>query len=220
MKNFTKYAHEIVLLAWELLNNHLGLPVGTLLKMHRLEGISGDQIHLIKAPPQPPDDRRTALAEHTDFDSITVLFNRLGGLQILPPGDQAEWCYMKPLLGHAIVNLSDALVKFTNGLLRSNIHRVSSPPGTQAGTTRYSLVYFSRPEDDLILKRLQGSTKIPPLAKDEVEEEINSKDWIIRRGLGRRPGIHGTKAFDWTSFRGSEEKSRRINAQVNLAQLS
>ena len=37
------------------------------------------------------------------------------------------------LAGHAIVNLGDAMVNFTNGLLRSNIHRVVSPPGEQAG---------------------------------------------------------------------------------------
>jgi len=57
-----------------------------------------------------------------------------------------HWCYVRPLEGHCIINLGDALVKFTKGVLRSNIHRVVSPPGGQAGTTRYSLVYFSRAE--------------------------------------------------------------------------
>ena len=42
---------------------------------------------------------------------MTILFNRLGGLQVLPPGEGAEWCYVKPLAGHAIVNLGDAMVK-------------------------------------------------------------------------------------------------------------
>jgi isopenicillin N synthase-like dioxygenase len=123
--------------------------------MHRIDGRSGDQIRFVKAPPQPKDDRRTALGEHTDFGSVTVLFNRLGGLQVLPPGRDAQWCYVKPLDGHAIINLGDAMVKFTNGLLRSNIHRVSAPPGEQADYNRFSLVYFNRPE-----VRTSGETRL------------------------------------------------------------
>jgi isopenicillin N synthase-like dioxygenase len=155
------------------------------------------------------DDRRTALGEHTDFGSVTVLFNRLGGLQVLPPGRNAEWCYVRPLPNHAIINLGDAMVKFTNGLLRSNIHRVVSPPGEQANHTRYSLVYFNRPENDVMLKRLDGSEMIPPLEKDEVEEEVNSKDWIIRRALGHRIALMDGKKIDFDKAAGTEAKSQR-----------
>lgn len=197
----------------ELLNDYLNLSPGTLQSMHRLEGLSGDHIRFIKTPPQPPDDRRTALGEHSDFGSVTVLFNRLGGLQILPPGKEAEWCYVKPLPGHAIVNLGDSMVKFTNGLLRSNIHRIHSPPGAQADTTRYSLVYFNRTEDDVVLRRLE-SDKIPPLGKGEVEEEVKSGDWVYRRMLGKRVGLHEEQAKDPASllraWAGSEEKSKRV----------
>lgn len=214
LKNFMTGAHEIVVLVLELLNDHLHLPKGTLQNMHRLEGASGDQVRFIKAPPQPKDDRRTALGEHTDFGSVTVLFNKLGGLQVLPPGDGAEWCYVKPLPGHAIVNLGDAMVKFTNGLLRSNIHRVGVPPGEQAEVTRYSLVYFNRPEDEVVLKRLQGSDVIPELAEGVVEEEVSSKDWITRRALGKRPLVVGNSAYDWEANRGSEDMSKRVGRQV------
>lgn len=208
LKLFIENAHSIVTLILNLLNDHLELPPSTLSNLHRLHAVSGDQVRFIKAPPQPVDDRRTALGEHTDFGSVTILFNRLGGLQVLPPGEHAEWCYVRPLPGHAIVNLGDAMVKFTNGLLRSNIHRVVAPPGIQGDFTRYSLVYFSRPEDDVPLKRLNGSSRIPPLASGVVEEEINSKDWIIRRALGRRVGLHENIDFDKSA--GTEQLSRRI----------
>ena len=212
-----------------MLNQHLQLPPSTLSNMHRIQAISGDQVRFVKAPPQPPSDRRTALGEHTDFGSVTILFNRMGGLQVLPPGRNAEWCYVRPLPGHAIVNLgeygnilsktpfeeqlltsktSSAMVKFTNGLLRSNIHRVVSPPGTQANSTRYSLVYFSRPEDDVMLRRLDGSSLIPPLAEGEEEEEINSKDWIIRRALGKRVG---KSKEEYERADGTEKQSQRAS---------
>lgn len=207
LSSFMKSSHSIVTLILTLLNDQLGLPEATLANLHRLNAQSGDQVRFVKAPPQPTDDRRTALGEHTDFGSVTVLFNRLGGLQILPPGEDADWVYVRPLPGHCIINLGDAMVKFTNGLFRSNIHRVVSPPGQQADSTRYSLVYFARPEDDVLLRRLEGSDRIPPLQEGDVEEAVNSKDWIIRRALGRRGNL---KDIDFEKSAGTEMLSRRI----------
>ncbi|KAL4947339.1 hypothetical protein BDW69DRAFT_178609 [Aspergillus filifer] len=206
-KSFIERSHAIVTLILTLLDKSLDLPQCTLTSIHRLQAVSGDQVRLVKAPPQPIDDRRTALGEHTDFGSVTVLFNRLGGLQVLPPGVDAEWQYVRPLSGHAIVNLGDAMVKFTNGLLRSNIHRVVSPPGEQADSTRYSLVYFSRPEDDVPLRRLEGSSRIPELEDGVMEEAINSKDWVIRRALGRRVDVPD---IDYDKSAGTETLSRRL----------
>ncbi|KAL4872588.1 hypothetical protein BDV12DRAFT_182930 [Aspergillus spectabilis] len=207
LKSFIERSHSTVTLILDLLNTNLGLPEGTLTNIHRLHAVSGDQVRFVKAPPQPPSDRRTALGEHTDFGSVTILFNRLGGLQVLPPGPDENWLYVRPLPGHAIVNLGDAMVKFTNGLLRSNIHRVVSPPGAQAESTRYSLVYFSRPEDDVPLRRLGGSSRIPELEEGVVEEAINSKDWIIRRALGRRIDVPD---IEYDKSAGTEMLSRRM----------
>ncbi|KAJ5619987.1 hypothetical protein N7510_003971 [Penicillium lagena] len=208
LTSFMQGSHAVVTLILKLLNDKLALPPDTLPNLHRRQAISGDQVRFVKAPPQPQDDRRTALGQHTDFGSVTVLFNRLGGLQVLPPGADAEWVYVRPLPGHAIVNLGDAMVKFTNGLFRSNIHRVVSPPGAQGDTTRYSLVYFSRPEDSVMLRRLEGSDLIPRIEDGQVEEEINSKDWIIRRALGRRAGL--ASSIDYDKAAGTEQMSRRI----------
>ncbi len=148
---------------------------GGLTALHRLNAISGDQIRFVRAPPQKRAEEGVALGAHTDFGSVTVLFNRLGGLQVrlpegmdpIPPSEAGEpasesetslcqdgWCYVRPLPGHAIVNLGDALVKFSNGRLRSNIHRVVASPGQQSQTTRYSLVFFCRPEDEVGLRSL------------------------------------------------------------------
>ena len=185
-------AHTLVHLILSLLNTHLQLPPNTLTSLHRQSAISGDHVRLIKSPPQPPSDMRTALGKHTDYGSITILFNRLGGLQILPPpaltpeGRDPEWTYVRPLPGHCIVNLGDAMVKFTNGLLRSNIHRVVNPPGEQAKETRYSLVYFARPEDEVVLRRLEGSAVIPELGDGRVEETVSSKEWIHLQAMRLR----------------------------------
>lgn len=200
----------------------LQLSPGYLENLHEILSASGDQVRFIKAPPQPADDRKIALGAHTDFGSVTVLFNRLGGLQVrLPEGIEAVpaktpgqmtqteknateggWAYVHPLPGHAIINLGDALVKFSAGILRSNIHRIAIPPGAQGDVVRYSLVYFSRPVDEVLLRPLRDSPLIDRQAGPPTgEEEFNSKEWILRRVLSTRPG----KYFDLEKAKGTED---------------
>jgi isopenicillin N synthase-like dioxygenase len=116
-----------------------------------------------------------AFGAHTDFGSITILFNRLGGLQVLAPN--GEWLSVQPLPGHAIVNLGDAMVKFSDGLLKSNIHRVVTMPGLSEVVDRYSVVYFSRPENGILMKSLMNDGK-EEQSKDPV---LTAQEWIARR---------------------------------------
>ncbi|OAL51686.1 Clavaminate synthase-like protein [Pyrenochaeta sp. DS3sAY3a] len=223
-KSYIHSSHAICMLIASLVSSRLPLTptsraAGGLPAIHRLTAISGDQIRFVKAPPQETSAKGVALGEHTDFGSVTVLFNKLGGLQVRlpdyisplapassdPPMSEAEkrlceggWTYVRPLPGHCIVNLGDALVKFSAGKLRSNIHRVVAPPGEQGKVTRYSLVYFCRPEDDVVLKSLVGGGE-----KEEEEEEVTAKEWILRRALGRR------KADGWAESGGTERESMR-----------
>lgn len=114
---------------------------------------------------------------HTDFGSITILFNWLGGLQIKSksPHNLGEWEYVKPLAGHAICNLGDAMTKFTSGELKSAKHRVVPAPGEQANVDRYSVVYFVRPADETKLKAVYGSE----VGKEE--DVYTAKEWIGKR---------------------------------------
>jgi isopenicillin N synthase-like dioxygenase len=95
------------------------------------------------------------MGKHTNFGSIAILVNRVGGLQLLLPYSK-EWRYVRLLRGHRIINLGDAVVKFTNGLLRSNLHRLMAPPGEQVGWTRYAVAYFARLGDQVPLRRVGG----------------------------------------------------------------
>ncbi|KAM0722655.1 hypothetical protein Q7P37_002096 [Cladosporium fusiforme] len=125
---------------------------------------------------------------------LTLLTNRLGGLQILPPSTPTTpnptWEYIRPLPAHLIINLGDALVRFTAGVLRSNLHRVVDAPGAQAGSERMSLVYFARPEDDVVLRVVEGSEVVEGGESEEEEGE--------GRALGRRVG------GDWAGSEGTE----------------
>jgi len=190
-KSYATNAHSIIIMMLGQFNEKLGLPEGTLQNLHRLTAESGDHVRFLTAPPQPPEDRGVNAGAHTDFGSLTILFNWLGGLQVQLPG-RTDWTYVRPVPGCAIVNLGDAMVKFSAGLLRSNIHRVVTPPGAQANETRYSLVYFSRPEDSVPLKRLKGGLIDKQPQSDTPEEGLTSKEWILKRGLANKV------TEDWT----------------------
>ncbi|KAH8929972.1 Clavaminate synthase-like protein [Atractiella rhizophila] len=199
-----RLCHSICLMLLEHINTFLQLPPNTLANLHRIHQVSSDQVRFVRAEPKKQDERELALAAHSDFGSVTVLFNRLSGLQVLLP-EEDKFIYVRPLRYHAVINLGDSLVKFSNYLLRSNIHRVISPAGEQAHCTRMSLVYFSRPEDDVLLRRLESSV-IPPLEEGVVEEEVTSKDWILRRALGKVNG----KVVDRS---GTERHQKLVNNQ-------
>jgi isopenicillin N synthase-like dioxygenase len=188
------------------LSKSLGLEPSTFSKLHRLNAPSGCHVRFICAPPSkaPTTDETAALGEHTDFGSLTILFNRLGGLQVRLPQSQ-DWVYVKPVKSCAIVNLGDAMVKFSAGILRSNLHRVVTPPGAQAKHTRYSLVYFSRPEHDVVMKRLPGGLIDEQGVSSEVdkEPEVKTKDWILRRHLGRKIEYF-TGPESWQNAMGTE----------------
>ena len=68
-------------------------------------------------------------------------------------------------------------------------------------------MYFSRPEDDVVLKPLEGSTIIDG-RKGEIpdeQEEVSSKEWGLRRALGRRGVGEWSKSEGTEGIRGMRE---------------
>lgn len=92
--------------------------------------------------------------------SLTLLFQRplQPGLEILTP--QSTWAPVPvypsgtendqcpPIL----VNVGDLLDHWTNSLLKSTVHRVVLPEGSEED--RYSIAYFCHPADDTKLVRV------------------------------------------------------------------
>ncbi len=77
----------------EIFNDKLGLPKETLIKLYSTGKCSRSEARVTKnCSGHPPD--RMAIGAHTDFGSLSLLHNRLGGLQVLPPG-YTEWQYVK-----------------------------------------------------------------------------------------------------------------------------
>lgn len=199
IKPFVKKSLEVNNTTLAIFERKLGLPARALLDLHKLDEHSGSEARTIKNPPPSSlpgsvaEKEKAAIGAHTDFGSLSFLHNRLGGLQVLPPGYE-EWQYVRPLAGHAICNIGDALTLFSGGVLRSNLHRVVPPPGAQRAHERWSLVFFTRPGNGVVLRALVEESGAIRERVDMLEGEARARffpeatasDWFGRRIKNQR----------------------------------
>ena len=191
LRDFTKNAHSTGMLVLGILARQLGLQATDLTDRNIFTHPSGDHCRLTKKTPHKADMEAIGLPSHTDFGSITILFNWLGGLQIQShdPARLGEWEYVKPMSGHAIINLGDAMVKFTNGALKSAKHRVVPAPGEQVNVDRYSIVYFVRPANDVMMEPVgkfkEGANGYVKVAgKFEANDKVlPAGEWMLLRSM-------------------------------------
>jgi isopenicillin N synthase-like dioxygenase len=102
---------------------------------------------------------------HTDFGTMTLLFHHgsAEGLEIQRSG--GTWLHAPSVPGKAIINVGDLLTRWTNGQLRSVLHRVVPPQGEAVQRPRYSATLFYEPKHEVVISCLEpchGPTK-PPL---------------------------------------------------------
>jgi len=198
---FVKSSHKVVTTILRALGEQLGLDPELLPSMHKIDSPSGDHCRVTYTPPPPAGTGKNPITfgGHTDFGSVTLLFNRLGGLQVVNPGD-TKWIYVKPAPGCVIINFGDSIVKLLGGNIHSGLHRVVSPPGDQASLTRVSVVYFSRPNSNVPLKSLFD------VGGPEDEKVLTADEWIKHRAVHRNTNNYkGKESF--LKSKGTEHRS-------------
>lgn len=162
MTSYLKHNQQIASIIHTTLATQLGLPADTFYSLNRPTDSTLSLVRLLKfEATSKAEELKNALHHHTDIGTITLLANvLLGGLQVLAPGQSASdpkaWLWVRPQPRHLIVNLGDAMVQWTGGLLWSNAHRVTYSPGGQRFVDRYSMSYFLRPEQNAPMKRIIG----------------------------------------------------------------
>jgi isopenicillin N synthase-like dioxygenase len=199
---YCRTAHAVGLQMLEMLTTRLGIDPDEIRARHAFAAPAGDHIRMTRGPPR----KTAAMPEiqtpsHTDFGTITILMNWLGGLQVYSAPNRVlgnldfeeggEWKWVRPKPGCAIINLGDAAVKFTNGVLCSGRHRVVPAPGEQGLWPRYSIVYFVRPINECRLKTLKGSGV--PVAGDEDDTGVNAREWILAQADRLAGGAYHSK---------------------------
>jgi isopenicillin N synthase-like dioxygenase len=190
-----------------VLERNLQLPAGSFTDLHRLTDSSGDFLRVLRYPAAEADDETPDNARfpaHKDAVSIAMLFTWVGGLQIADPEadrkaqgapvPEESWRWVKPIPGHAIVNLGEAMEIFSNQVLLSGLHRVVKAPGQQAAHDKYSVLLVVRPKDDTLMRPFK-SPAIPENEVDAGNEEkvMTSIEW--GNGKIRRLQDHIDKTF-------------------------
>lgn len=84
--------------------------------------------------------------KHTDNGSLTLLFSKDPGLEVLSPGT-GRWGRVVPRPGHAVVNVGDTLRFLSRQRLYSAIHRVIPTFENQRHDERLAIGYFLRADD-------------------------------------------------------------------------
>lgn len=196
----------------QALNERLGLQPDSFSRRHPMDEWSGSECRITRNPPSPHAPFKIAVGAHTDFGSLSFLHNRLGGLQVLVPGTD-EWQYVRPIPGHAICNIGDALALFSGGILRSNMHRVLPAPGAQVHLERWSLVFFIRPGNSVPLRSLVEESPLIAEAVEKMTAEQRQKyetgatayEWFTRRIKNQRLK-NRTGPETWMASRGTEHQ--------------
>lgn len=116
----------------------------------------GTTLRLLRYPPHPAAAAANQLGAgaHTDWGGVTLLAqDSLGGLEVRNVA--GEWIEARPVPGTFVVNLGDLMQRWTNGVYRSNMHRVKNNSSSE---DRYSIPFFYGPRPDSRIECLPTCT--------------------------------------------------------------
>lgn len=114
---------------------------------------------------------------HTDFDCLTLLFQRngQGGLQVCPGKEREaqQWTSIEPSDEAITCNIGDMLMRWSDDLLPSNFHRVRSPRPDEHRGARYSIAFFAQANSETTIAGPRR--KYPEItAKEYLQQRISA----------------------------------------------
>ncbi|MCD0452935.1 isopenicillin N synthase family oxygenase [Actinocorallia sp. API 0066] len=174
-----RYFAEVRTLSRTLLRvftDALGLPQGY------FDGMTGRSIDALKMNNYAlPEGEAVAgevlgMGAHTDFGILTVLWaDRVPGLQVLDT--DGVWHDVQPAEGAFLVNLGDAMARWTNDRWLSTVHRVDPPVVGGSIVRRRSAAFFFDGDHDAVIETLPGcaDTASPGYPPITIAENIAMK---------------------------------------------
>lgn len=153
MEEFYTSCFKVELEILDALAQALGVPTSDLRALH---GKAENEFRLLHYPAIPAselaDGTATRIAEHTDFGTITMLFqDSTGGLQVEDQQNPGVFHGVESGgKSEIILNIGDSLQRLTNDTFRAACHRVTYPSTVKFGSDevipeRYSVAYFAKP---------------------------------------------------------------------------
>lgn len=163
--SFFHRCKELSLRVLRVMAHSLGLDPEVFLSAHRFIG-TGENGTTLRSLYYPPINHETVkegqlrCGEHSDYGSITLLFQSSGGLQVRTRS--GEFITPSKAPGAVLINIADLMQRWTSDEFVSVLHRVLLPPaGDSSG--RQSLAFFVQPDDEALITCCDGSNKYPPV---------------------------------------------------------
>ncbi|MEH2312974.1 MAG: 2OG-Fe(II) oxygenase family protein [Nostoc sp.] len=130
-------------------------------------------LRLLHYPPLqiPPKPGQVRAGEHSDYGSITLLFqDDVGGLEVQTAS--GNWIGAPTIPDTVVVNTGDLIQRWTNDMFCSTKHRVMIPSDNRMKQSRYSIAFFCHPNDDIEIACLESCQKeqspiYPPILAGE-----------------------------------------------------
>ncbi|KAJ3552709.1 hypothetical protein NM688_g4012 [Phlebia brevispora] len=161
----------------------LSLPEEYFLQYH---SAAENQLRILHYPSVPVqklrDEEVVRIGAHSDFGTITLLLqDKVGGLEVEDPNKPGSFNSAPPIEGALIVNAGDTMMRWTNDIVRSTIHRVRAPPNitTEDGMTpeRYSIPYFLAADFSTLIDCIPGTYS----EERPKYEPVTVKEYILNR---------------------------------------
>lgn len=172
-ESLTKRMHEVgTQLArrfCDVLSLGLGLPIEFMRNAHQ-------KTFILRSLYYPPikDDKMVAkdqarIGEHTDWGTITFNFqDTVGGLEVKTP--EGEFKLVEPIPGTAIVTPSALLQRWTADKIKGAVHRILLDD-VRGKIERQAVVVYTQPDDDVVIRCIDGSDKYEPITSKEYRLE-------------------------------------------------
>jgi isopenicillin N synthase-like dioxygenase len=121
-----------------------------------------------------PDEGAERAGAHTDTGTLTILRidDAPRGLQVQTRA--GEWLDVHRIPGTFVINIGDMMMRWTNDVWISTLHRVCNPPVVNGRTLpRLSIVYFNQPNYDASIECIpsccgpDNPAKYPPITSGQ-----------------------------------------------------
>lgn len=180
-KHMIQLVHELACTILSLVEGKAcpHLEPGTLANSHHLWNHDGQcTLRLIHYPPISNNNNsneasvETVIQDgywragpHTDWGNVTLLFQRPGeeGLECRAnpragDGLANKWIPVPPVQGGIAVNIGDMLMRWSDGRLFSNLHRVRMPNSVECHKSRYSIAFFLQADKSSLIESQTNKT--------------------------------------------------------------
>lgn len=138
---------------------------------HQEDSGNGNSLRMLMYPAREQRPEGTRMIEHTDSGSVTLLFQRQPGLEVLSPTGQ--WVKAPCIRDAILINIGDALSFWSGAKLKATLHRVSFE-GLPHDRERQSMAYFGMANPETVLQPLDDGARM---------EEYSTNGFEIQPGI-------------------------------------